>query len=150
MNIEQKIKETENRFAIRELVDSYAFFADAKDTDHQVALFTDDYKLEVFYDSTSPTPTQTIVEKSNLKQLFLDSLSPFAKTMHFNGQASVSFNSETEAEGIVYCRAFHYNNIDNVEKLMIATIKYLDKYKKIDNKWFFAERKLLVQWMENK
>lgn len=148
MNIEQKIKETDNRFSIRELVDNYAFFADIKETDNQVALFANDYKLEVFYDST--TPTQTVVGKDNLKQLFLDSLTPFAKTMHFNGQASVVFKSETEAEGIVYCRAFHYNNIDNVEKLMIATIKYLDKYKKLEDKWFFAERKLLVQWMENK
>lgn len=150
MNIEQKIKETDNRFLIREIVDNYAFCADTKEADKQVALFADDYKLEVFYDSTSPTPTQTVLGKDNLKQLFLDSLSPFAKTMHFNGQSNVTFKSETEAEGIVYCRAYHYNNINNEEKLMIATIKYLDQYKKLDDKWFFAERKLLVQWTENK
>ncbi len=150
MNTEEKITAIENQFSIRELVDNYAFFADAKETDKQVALFADDYKLEVYYDSTSQIPTQTIHGKDNLKQLFVDSLSPFSKTMHFNGQSSVTFVSETEAEGLVYCRAFHYNNTNNQETLMVAAIKYLDKYKKNDDKWYFAERKLLVQWMENK
>jgi len=149
MNNEGEITVMENRLAIRELVDNYAFFADAKETDKQVALFADDYKLEVYYDSTSQIPTQTIQWKDNLKQLFVDSLSPFSKTMHFNGQSSVTFISDTEAEGIVYCRAFHYNNTDNQEKLMVASIKYEDKYKKSEDQWYFAERKLLVQWMEN-
>ncbi|QQR97027.1 MAG: nuclear transport factor 2 family protein [Sphingobacteriales bacterium] len=139
-----------NEREIRTIIDLYANYADTKQTDKQVALFADDYKIEIYYDSTSDTPIQTIIGKENLKQLFIDSLSPFPKTMHFNGQSLIDINSDTEAEGIVYCRAYHYSKIDDTEKLMIAPIRYEDIYKKIDNKWYFLNRKLKVQWIENR
>lgn len=141
---------TTDQEAIRTIIDLYANYADTKQTDKQVALFSDDYRLETYYDSTSETPSQIIEVKDNLKQLFLDSLSPFPKTMHFNGQSIITLKSDTEAEGILYCRAYHYSKEGDTEKLMIAPIRYEDKYKKVDGKWLFAERKLKVQWMENR
>ena len=136
--------------AIRNIIDLYANYADTKQTDKQVALFADDYKVEIYYDSTSETPTQTVEGKDNLKQLFIDSLSPFPKTMHFNGQSLITIENETEATGIVYCRAYHYSKEGDTEKLMIAPIRYEDKYKLVDDNWVFAERKLKVQWVENR
>ncbi len=136
--------------AIRNIIDLYANYADTKQTDKQVALFADDYRIEIYYDSTSETPTQTVEGKDNLKQLFIDSLSPFPKTMHFNGQSLITIENETEATGIVYCRAYHYSKEGDTEKLMIAPIRYEDKYKLVDDNWVFAERKLKVQWVENR
>jgi len=135
---------------IRKVIDLYAVYADEKETIRQVALFTDNYNFEVFYDSTSIEPTQSLSGKENLFQLFTESLSPFNKTMHFNGQSIIEFKSENEANGVLYCRAYHYNNIENTEKIMVAIIKYKDKFQKIDNEWYFSERKLYVQWIENR
>lgn len=147
---EEKVNQLISERAIREIVDLYANHADTKQTDLQVSLFSDDYVLEVYYDSTSETPTQTITGKDNLKQLFLESLSPFSKTMHFNGQSIIELKNENEAEGTVYCRAYHQNTQNGTEQFMIAVIKYLDKYVRINEKWFFSERKLKVQWVENR
>lgn len=135
---------------IRTIIYLYANYADTKQTDKQVALFADDYKLAIYYDSTSDTPTQVVEGKDNLKKLFIDSLSPFPKTMHFNGESLITIENETEATGIVYCRAYHYSKDGDIEKLMIAPIRYEDKYVKIDKNWFFLERKLKVQWVENR
>jgi len=135
---------------IRLLIDLYANYADTKQTDKQVALFTDNYKVEIYYDSTAATPTQTVEGKENLKQLFINSLSPFLKTMHFNGQSIIKITSETTATAIVYCRAYHYSKEGETEKLMIAPIRYEDKFENINDQWYFSERKLKVQWTENR
>ena len=139
-----------NKKQIRTIIDLYANYADTKETDKQVALFADDFTLEIYYDSTSETPTQTVEGKENLKQLITASLSPFPKTMHFNGQSLITMVNENEAEGIVYCRAYHYSKDGDTEKLMIAPIRYEDIYKKVDGQWLFAKRKLKVQWVENR
>jgi hypothetical protein len=33
---------------------------------------------------------------------------------------------------------------------MIASIRYLDGFTKIDGVWYFLERRLLVDWMETR
>jgi len=39
---------------------------------------------------------------------------------------------------------------EGAQKLMIANIKYHDSFVKQNGKWLFAERKLMVDWMENR
>jgi hypothetical protein len=33
---------------------------------------------------------------------------------------------------------------------MIASLRYLDAFSKIDRRWFFAERKLILNWSETR
>jgi hypothetical protein len=33
---------------------------------------------------------------------------------------------------------------------MIASLRYLDRFAKIDGVWYFAQRKLLVDWIETR
>ncbi|MDO5614698.1 MAG: nuclear transport factor 2 family protein [Cruoricaptor ignavus] len=145
----QILEQLNDKTAIRELIDLYANYADTKQTEKQAALFTDDYTVALYYDSTSETPTQTVTGKDNLKQLFIDNLSPFPKTMHLNGQSIITLDDET-ASGIVYCRAYHQSIADGKEQFMIAAIRYEDEYRKANGKWYFQSRKLLVQWIENR
>ena len=35
-------------------------------------------------------------------------------------------------------------------RLMIATLRYLDTFAKVDGAWLFAERRLYVDWMEER
>jgi hypothetical protein len=33
---------------------------------------------------------------------------------------------------------------------MIASVRYLDTFAKVDGRWFFAERKLILDWSETR
>lgn len=148
MNIEQKIQESEDRLAIRELVDNYAFCADTRDAQGQMALFTENTNFEVYYDPKSETPSQVVSSRADLFPVF-DNLNSYDSTMHFNGQNSVILNGDN-ATGIAYCIAHHLTLEDGKQKFMVAAIRYHDKYVKQGGKWLFAERKLLVDWIENR
>ena len=39
---------------------------------------------------------------------------------------------------------------DGDRKVMIASLRYLDTFAKIDGSWYFAERKLLLDWSETR
>lgn len=148
MNIEQKIKEAEDRLAIRELVDSYAYCADTRDAQGQMALFTEDTNFEVYYDPKSETPSQVVSSRADLFPVF-DNLNTYKTTMHFNGQNTVKLNGD-KATGIAYCMAHHLTIEDGKQKLMVAAIRYHDSFVRQNDKWLFAERKLLVDWIENR
>jgi len=148
MNIEQKIIEAEDRLAIRELVDSYAYCADTRDAQGQMDLFTEDTNFEVYYDPKSGTPSQVVSSKADLFPVF-DNLNSYNATMHFNGQSTVKLNGEN-ATGTAYCMAHHLTLDNGKQKFMVAAIRYEDKFVKQDGKWLFAERKLLVDWIENR
>lgn len=148
MNYEQKILEAEDRLAIRELVDSYAYCADTRDAQGQMALFTEDTNFEVYYDPKSATPSQVISSRADLFPVF-DNLNTYFATMHFNGQSTVQLNKD-KVTGTTYCMAHHLTIEDGKQKLMIAAIRYHDIFIKQNNRWLFAERKLLVDWIENR
>ena len=148
MNIEQKLQQFEDRIAIRELIDQYTYCADTRDAQGQMDLFTADTNFEVFMDSKSSTPTQVINNRQDLFPVF-NNLNTYLATMHFNGQNTIKLDGD-KASGVTYCRAYHLNIQDGVQKLMIAGIRYYDIMVKQDGKWLFAERKLKVSWIENR
>ena len=149
MNIEQKLQQLEDRLAIRHLVDQYAYCADTRDAQGQMALFTEDTRFIVFMDAKSSKPTQVINKRADLFPVF-DNLNTYRATMHFNGQSTVlELNADT-ATGVAYCIAHHQTFKDGVQKLMIANIKYHDSFVNQNGKWLFAERKLMVDWIENR
>ena len=148
MNIEQKLQQLEDRIALRELIDQYAYCADTRDAQGQMALFTTDTNFEVFMDGKADKPTQVINNRKDLFPVF-DNLNTYLATMHFNGQSTIKLDGY-RASGITYCRAYHLNVQDSEQKLMIAGIRYYDIMVKQDGKWLFAERKLKVSWIENR
>jgi len=148
MTIEQRLQQLEDQFAIRELIEQYAFCADTRDAQEQTALFTTDTNFEVFMDEKIPEPTQVIKGRKDLFPIF-DNLNAYLSTMHFNGQSTIKIDGD-RATGLTYCRAYHLNKKEEVQQLMIAGIRYYDRMVKQDGKWLFAERKLKVCWVENR
>jgi SnoaL-like protein len=148
MNTEKKLQELVDHIAIRELIDQYAYCADTRDAHGQMALFTVDTNFEVFMDSKSSAPTQVINKRQDLFPVF-DNLNTYLATMHFNGQSTIKLDGDI-ATGTTYCRAYHLNVQDGMQKLMIAGIRYYDTMVKQDGKWLFTERKLKVSWIENR
>lgn len=149
MNItENQIQEINDRNAIHELIDKYAFCADARDAAGQMSLFTQNTRFIVYMDSKSPIPAQEILGRKNLAPVF-EALNAYDTTMHFNGQRSIKING-SNATGLTYCMAHHLNIEGSKQKFMIAAIRYIDTFEKQEGSWYFSERQLLVDWIENK
>jgi len=141
--------EAADRLAIRELVDAYAHCADRRDAKGQMALFTTDTRFIVFMDATAAEPAQELHGRESLAPVF-DNLNTYAATMHFNGQSTVSLDGD-RATGESYCLAHHLSvGADGQRTLMIASIRYLDEFVKQDGQWFFAERRLMVNWTDTR
>jgi ketosteroid isomerase-like protein len=138
-----------DRLAIRELVDAYAHCADRRDAKGQMALFTEDTRFLVFMDYGSDTPTQELHGRESLAPVF-DNLNIYNVTMHFNGQSTVRLDGD-RATGESYCLAHHLTiGEDGQRTMMVASIRYLDEFAKLDGEWFFAERRLMVNWTETR
>jgi len=46
--------------------------------------------------------------------------------------------------------AHHVFSEAGSRKIMIASLRYLDTFAKIEGRWYFAERKLSVDWSETR
>jgi hypothetical protein len=58
--------------------------------------------------------------------------------------------NESQATRISYCLAHHVKELDGKRSLMIASIRYSDTFVKQNGAWYFAERKLFVDWIETR
>ena len=54
------------------------------------------------------------------------------------------------ATGESYTIAHHVFTEGGRRKIMIAALRYLDTFTKIDGRWYFAERSLVVDWSETR
>ena len=140
--------EQADRLAIRELVDAYAHCADRRDADGQQSLFTEDTHFVVYMDGQGSEPTQVLDGREALTPVF-DDLNRYQATMHFNGQSTIALEGDL-ATGESYCIAHHLLTDGGERKLMLAWLRYADKFVKIDDTWLFAERNLYVDWTETR
>ncbi len=140
--------EAADRLALRELFDAYAHCADRRDAEGQKALFTDDTRFAVYMDGEGGEPTYVLQGREALTPVFED-LNRYETTTHFNGQSTVTIDGDS-ATGESYTIAHHVFGEDGTRKIMIASIRYLDTFAKIDQGWYFAERKLILDWSETR
>ena len=141
-------QEAADRLAIRELVDAYASCADRRDVEGQMSLFTADTEFLVYMDSRNAVPTQEIRGRDGLRPVF-ENLKTYEATTHFNGQSTVTW-AQDSATGVSYCLAHHVKVDGSRRSLMIASIRYLDHFVKMDGHWYFRQRKLMVDWIDNR
>jgi uncharacterized protein (TIGR02246 family) len=151
MTIHTEITPTEvaDRVAIRELVDAYAHCADRRDAQGQKSLFTEDTHFVVHMDGQGSEPTQVLDGREALTPVF-ENLTTYKATMHFNGQSTIALDGD-RATGESYCMAHHLSvGADGQRTLMIAAIRYDDVFVNQDGAWLFAERRLMVDWIETR
>jgi hypothetical protein len=142
-------EETADRLAIRELVEAYAYCADRRDARGQMNLFTTDTHFVVYMNAKDPKPSQELHSREELAPVFAD-LNQYAATMHFVGQSTILTLNRDRALGQAYCIAHHLTVDGEERRLMIAYLRYVDTFAKIDGAWLFAERLLYVDWLEQR
>jgi uncharacterized protein YneR len=138
--------EAADRLAIRELFDAYAHCADRRDAEGQKALFTADTRFAVYMDGEGSEPTYVLQGREALTPVFAD-LNRYEETTHFNGQSTVTIDGN-RATGESYTIAHHVYTEEGTRKIMIASLRYLDTFAKIDDSWYFADRELILDWSE--
>ena len=140
--------EMADRLAIRELIEAYAHCADRRDARGQMSLFTADTHFVVYMNAKDPKPSQELHSREALAPVFAD-LNKYAATMHFVGQSTIFTLTADRGSGEAYCLAHHVTVDRGKRRLMLASLRYLDTYVKMDGAWLFAERLLYVDWLEN-
>ncbi|MFG2043034.1 nuclear transport factor 2 family protein [Dactylosporangium sp. NPDC048998] len=140
--------EAADRLAIRELFDAYAHCADRRDSEGQKALFTEDTRFVVYMAGEGSEPTYALDGREALTPVFAD-LRQYEATTHFNGQSTITLDGD-KATGESYTLAHHLFTVDGERKIMIASLRYLDTFVKIDGAWYFAERNLIVDWTDSR
>jgi len=141
--------EAADRLAIRELVEAYAHCADRRDAKGQMALFTADTHFVVYMDGKNPRPSQELHSREALAPVFAD-LNKYDATTHFVGQSTIFTLTDDKATGEAYCLAHHVTVDARKRRLMVASLRYLDTFVKADGVWLFAERKLYVDWVDER
>jgi ketosteroid isomerase-like protein len=143
------LSEAADRLAIRELIEAYAHCADRRDAKGQMALFTADTHFVVYMNAKDPKPSQELDSREALAPVFAE-LNQYEATTHFVGQSTISTLSDDRATGEAYCLAHHVTVEGEKRRLMLASLRYLDTFVKIDGGWYFAERQLYVDWLEQR
>ena len=142
-------EEAADRLAIRELVESYAHCADRRDAKAQMSLFTPDTHFVVYMNAKDPTPSQELNSREALAPVFAE-LNKYDATTHFVGQSTIFTLTDDRATGEAYCLAHHVTVHEGKRRLMLASLRYYDTLVRIDGAWFFAERLLYVDWVDER
>ena len=143
------VQEIGDRLAIRELVEAYAHCADRRDAEGQMSLFTEDTHFVVYMDAKNPLPSQELNSRQALAPVFAE-LNKYDATTHFVGQSTILTLAAGTATGETYCLAHHLTVEDGRRRLMIASLRYLDTFEKVGSTWLFAERRLYVDWIDER
>ena len=141
--------EAADRLAIRELVEAYAHCADRRDAQGQMSLFTEGTHFVVYMAARDSTPSQELHSREALAPVFAE-LNKYEATTHFVGQSTILTLSSGKATGEAYCLAHHVTVESGKRRLMVAALRYLDSFLKVDGAWLFAERLLYVDWVDER
>jgi hypothetical protein len=141
--------EAADRLAIRELIEAYAHCADRRDAAGQMSLFTADTHFVVYMDAKSPTSSMELHSREALAPVFAD-LNKYDATTHFVGQTTILTLTNDRATGESYCLAHHVTIDGGSRRLMVASLRYLDTFVKTDGAWLFSERRLYVDWTDER
>jgi hypothetical protein len=141
--------EIKDRIAIRELIDAYGHHADRREADKQSALFTPDGVIKIYPGEPAENNLQaTLTGRRELAAAF-GGLMQYDITTHLNGQNTVKLDGNS-ATGECYCMSHHLWTEDGKRILMIMSIRYYDTYVRLDGSWYFAERKLIIDWVDKR
>jgi hypothetical protein len=137
-----------DRLALRHLVETYAHCVDRRDAALLDSLFVDDAELMIFDDTAATEPSRTLRGRDELARI-TRSVQRYVATTHFVGNHLVELEGDT-ATGETYCLAHHIYDDGSERRVLLWSIRYLDRYVRDKGTWRFAQRRLLVDWQDDR
>ena len=128
--------EAADRLALRELFDAYTHCADRRDAEGQKR-------------SSPPTPASpfTWTARAATRHRRSESLRDDDALQWAESTVTIDGDGAT---GESYTIAHHLFTEDGNRMIMVASLRYLDTFAKIDGSWYFAERNLVLDWSETR
>jgi uncharacterized protein (TIGR02246 family) len=145
---ELDLRDVADRLEIRALVDAYARAADHVDGEGAAALFAPDGVLRIF-NRGQDDPVRERHGREEIATAFAG-LARYDVTLHVVANHYVELDGDT-GRGETYCLAHHVHDGDDGGKLdHVMAIRYLDRYRRLDEGWRLESRELQVEFTEDR
>ena len=129
---EARIRAIEDRIAIGELVSAYCLSIDERDLGRFLSMFTDDAVLR------HEDGVMRLEGLAAIREYYTARFAGYGVTFHTPHSHLVEFASSEEGTGVVTGHA----EMSEGGELMVAAIRYRDRYRRVNGRWRFAERVL--------
>lgn len=141
--------EAADRLALRRLVDAWAHCADRRLAEQQSNLFTPDGTILNYEGDPNTRPPHSTIKGRAAIRSALAVLNTFTVTLHMNGQSDVVIQGD-HAIGETYCLVHQFIEEKGQRKCQTLGIRYYDQFLLEGNRWYFAERKLVIDWSDSR
>lgn len=144
--------DTGTRLELRNLVESYARAVDAKDVGAVVDLFEPDGRLLSHLLPGTEDEAFVRTGHGQLGRALEAGLAPYRQTTHIIGGQTLDGPLDAEeVAGLTVCMAHHvYDDDNDMPRLLVMAIRYHDTYSHRSGAWRFAERRLRLDWREER
>ncbi|WP_433972870.1 nuclear transport factor 2 family protein [Tunturiibacter lichenicola] len=141
--------EAADRLALRRLVDAWAHCADRRLAEAQSNLFVPNGTIFNYEgDPNTHQPHSTIKGRAAIRSA-LAVLNTFTVTLHMNGQSDAIIAGD-HAIGETYCVVHQFSEQNGQRKCQTLGIRYYDTFLRQESRWYFAERKLVIDWSDSR
>jgi hypothetical protein len=139
-----RIKQVEDKLALKELVDTFSNLSDVKDVASQVLLFTEDATVQTFVGGNR---VANLKGRKEMENAFAPFLARFETVYHFNGQHTVKLNGD-KATGDLYCMVTLIGMQEGKRMKTTIGVSYKDEYVRQNGKWLIANRISNFNWQD--
>jgi hypothetical protein len=145
-DLQKRVRELEDRAALKELVDTFSILADKKDVRAQVQLFTASATAETYRKDMLVTK---LTGRKEMEDAFGAFLKNFETVYHFNGQQTVTISGD-RASGVSYCMVTLIG-VEGGKKMKTSIgIYYQDEYVRENGRWLIAKRRSVFDWEDKR
>lgn len=131
------LKELQEKFELKELVDTFSTLSDTKSVYEQTLLFAEKSLIEVYMDGKK---TFELHGRKEIENAFTPFLAPFKNVYHQGGQQTITELTDTTAKGTAYCLVVLVDEEDGKKRITKHGVVYNDEFVKIDGKRYFEKR----------
>jgi hypothetical protein len=141
--------EAADRLALRRLVDAWAHCADRRLAEAQSNLFVPDGTILNYEGDPNTHPPHSTIKGRAAIRSALAVLNTFTVMLHMNGQSEVVIEGD-HAIGETYCLVHQFSGPNDQRKCQTLGIRYYDVFLRQESRWYFAERKLVIDWSDSR
>jgi uncharacterized protein (TIGR02246 family) len=128
----ERLQRLEDRFALMDLVADYCAAIDDRDLEKFLTLFTDDAVLR------HRDRVMQLDGKPAIRDYYTKRFADYEFTFHYPHAHRIYFDNPENARGTLSAHAEMSEN----GRLIVAAIRYSDRYRREEGHWRFAEREL--------
>lgn len=145
-DLQKRVREIEDRIALKELVDTFSILADKKDVHTQTQLFTANAVVETYRKDVLVTK---LTGRKEMEETFGTFLKNFETVYHFNGQQTVTISGD-RASGVSYCMVTLIAVEGGKRMKTSIGVYYQDEYVRENGRWLIAKRRSVFDWEDRR